>query len=58
MPENLFSVDEETYKVNREKLLHHGFQFKYLTPSYTQKKAIPISLVMNRDIFRSKMIGS
>ncbi len=36
--ESLFPANEEMYKVNREKLLHHGFQFKYLTHTFTNKK--------------------
>jgi predicted nucleic acid-binding Zn ribbon protein len=36
--ESLFPANEEMYKVNREKLLHLGFQFKYLTHTFTNKK--------------------
>ena len=30
--------DDELQKISKEKLLHHGFQFKYSTHTYTNKK--------------------
>jgi hypothetical protein len=30
--------DEEMQKTTKEKLVHHGFQFKYFTHTYTNKK--------------------
>ncbi len=36
--EELLQPNEKMVKINREKLLHHGFQFKYLTHTYTNQK--------------------
>lgn len=36
--ENLLPAGEEMTKAHRDKLLHAGFQFKYLTHTYTNKK--------------------
>ncbi len=34
----LISTKEEIAKGNKEKLIHPGFQFKYITHSHTNKK--------------------
>ena len=36
--ENLFITGEEIAKTTRDKLLQKGFQFKYITHTYTNKK--------------------
>jgi hypothetical protein len=36
--ENLFFAGEEMAKTNKDKLLQKGFQFKYITHTYTNKK--------------------
>jgi hypothetical protein len=36
--ENLFVAGEEMAKTNKDKLLQKGFQFKYITHTYTNKK--------------------
>jgi hypothetical protein len=36
--ENLFITGEEMAKTTRDKLLQKGFQFKYITHTYTNKK--------------------
>ena len=36
--ENLFIAGEEMAKTTRDKLLQKGFQFKYITHTYTNKK--------------------
>ncbi len=36
--ENLFTEGEEMAKTNKSKLLQKGFQFKYITHTYTNKK--------------------
>lgn len=36
--EQFFGSDEEMCKTNKERLLEKGFQFKYLTHTYTNKK--------------------
>lgn len=36
--ENLIPVHEEIVKLSKEKLLQEGFQFKYITHIYTNKK--------------------
>ena len=36
--ESLLPGGEETFKTTKEKLLHKGFQFKFITHSYTNKK--------------------
>ena len=36
--ESLIPAREETHKTTKEKLLQKGFQFKYMTHSYTNKK--------------------
>lgn len=36
--EGLLPAGEEMAKAHRDKLLHAGFQFKYLTHTYTNKK--------------------
>ena len=36
--ENLFIAGEEIAKTSRDKLLQKGFQFKYFTHTYTNKK--------------------
>ncbi len=36
--ENLFSAGEEMAKTTKDKLLQKGFQFKYITHTYTNKK--------------------
>ena len=36
--ENLFIAGEEMAKTSRDKLLQKGFQFKYFTHTYTNKK--------------------
>lgn len=36
--ENLFITGEEIAKTSRDKLLQKGFQFKYITHTYTNKK--------------------
>jgi predicted nucleic acid-binding Zn ribbon protein len=36
--EELFEENEKTLKVNREKLLQLGFQFKYFTHTYSNQK--------------------
>ena len=36
--ENLFMAGEEMAKTTRNKLLQKGFQFKYITHTYTNKK--------------------
>ncbi|MEP6711637.1 MAG: hypothetical protein ABJA37_04430 [Ferruginibacter sp.] len=36
--ESIIPAGEETFKTNKEKLLQKGFQFKYITHSYTNKK--------------------
>ncbi|MEP6949535.1 MAG: hypothetical protein ABI863_09695 [Ginsengibacter sp.] len=36
--ENLFIMGEEMAKTTRDKLLQKGFQFKYITHTYTNKK--------------------
>ena len=36
--ENLFAVGEEMAKASKDKLLQKGFQFKYFTNTYTNKK--------------------
>ncbi|HYM93143.1 MAG TPA: hypothetical protein VET23_03320 [Chitinophagaceae bacterium] len=35
--ESLILANEETVKTNKERLLNHGFQFKYITHTYTTK---------------------
>jgi hypothetical protein len=34
----ILSAKEEMCTVNKEKLMHHGFSFKYITHTYTTKK--------------------
>ncbi len=36
--QSIFKNDEEIAKTNKEKLLQKGFQFKYFTHTYTNKK--------------------
>jgi hypothetical protein len=36
--ENFFHTGEETVKTTKDKLLEKGFQFKYFTNTYTNKK--------------------
>ena len=36
--ESFFKYNDETTRVSKEKLLQKGFQFKYLTHTYTNKK--------------------
>lgn len=36
--ESLFNTEDEIVKITKEKLLQKGFQFKYLTHTYTNKK--------------------
>ncbi len=36
--EGIFKSDEEIAKTTKEKLLQKGFQFKYITHTYTNKK--------------------
>ncbi len=36
--ESFFNEDEEIAKTNKDKLLEKGFQFKYMTHTYTNKK--------------------
>ncbi|MBS1738860.1 MAG: hypothetical protein JSS98_20075 [Bacteroidetes bacterium] len=36
--DSLFKINEETSKTTKEKLLQKGFQFKYITQLYTNKK--------------------
>lgn len=36
--EDMFGVDDETVKTTKGKLLQKGFQFKYITHTYTNKK--------------------
>ncbi len=36
--ENIISDGEEMAKISKEKLIEKGFQFKYMTHSYTNKK--------------------
>jgi hypothetical protein len=36
--ESLLPVGEQMVKANRDKLLHLGFQFKYMTHTYTNQK--------------------
>ncbi len=36
--ESLFKREEEMAKTTKDKLLHKGFQFKYITHTYTNKK--------------------
>jgi len=36
--ENLFAAGEEMAKASKDKLLQKGFQFKYFTNTYTNKK--------------------
>ena len=36
--ENFFKADEEIAKTTREKLIEKGFQFKYITHTYTTQK--------------------
>ena len=36
--EALLSPDHETTKTQKEKLIHEGFSFKYITHTYTTKK--------------------
>jgi hypothetical protein len=36
--EDLLPLSEEMAKITKEKLLHQGFSFKYITHTYTNKK--------------------
>ena len=36
--ESFFRTEEEIAKTTKDKLLHKGFQFKYITHTYTNKK--------------------
>ena len=36
--ESFFNEEEEIAKTNKDKLLEKGFQFKYMTHTYTNKK--------------------
>ncbi len=36
--EDMFTADEEIAKTTKSKLLQKGFQFKYITHTYTNKK--------------------
>lgn len=49
--EGYLAVGEELGKINKDKLLQKGFQFKYVTHMYNNKKGILIFFVMSMDIY-------
>ncbi len=49
--EGLFIAGEEMAKISRDKLLQKGFQFKYITHTYTNKKGKFIFFATILDIF-------
>lgn len=49
--EELILPNEEMAKIEKEKLLEKGFQFKYITHMYKNKKGTTYFFAMNMDIF-------
>ncbi len=49
--QDLFTDGEEMAKTTKSKLLQKGFQFQYITHTYTNKKETFISFAMTSDIF-------
>jgi predicted nucleic acid-binding Zn ribbon protein len=55
--EGLINEGDEMAKTTKETLLQEGFQFKYFTHTYTNKKNSTTFFVMIMDIFHWKTIG-
>lgn len=55
--EQLLPPEESMSKASEDKLKSEGYNFKYFTHQYTNKKTKSIFFVMNMDIFPLKITG-